>query len=206
MTAKTYVAGLMVALSRRVAAEGLTTPPVPAKPEKVKPPPPTSKVCTKCGQEKPIEQYKFVNGRACGLRRSECRDCYNTARRARHARRALEGRPATSRAWRRESMRKWRERSITALGGACRCCGETDIRFLAIDHVNNDGAYERRELKLTSFKFYYYLKRVGYPRDRYQLLCHNCNMTKQFYGACPHVEQQISIVKLAAAMIPQFSS
>jgi hypothetical protein len=34
------------------------------------------------------------------------------------------------------------------------------------------------------------VKAAGYPKDRYQLLCHNCNMAKGFYGLCPHQEQK----------------
>jgi hypothetical protein len=33
------------------------------------------------------------------------------------------------------------------------------------------------------------LKRRGFPPG-HQVLCHNCNMAKQFYGQCPHKKLQ----------------
>lgn len=35
-----------------------------------------TKICTKCGQERPIEDFYWKN-KAKGLRRSECKDCHN---------------------------------------------------------------------------------------------------------------------------------
>lgn len=31
-----------------------------------------------------------------------------------------------------------------------------------------------------------WLKKNDYPKG-FQILCHNCNMSKGFYGYCPHV-------------------
>ena len=36
-----------------------------------------------------------------------------------------------------------------------------------------------------------HLKKLGYPKDGYQLLCHNCNCAKGWYGACPHTEERV---------------
>jgi len=78
-----------------------------------------------------------------------------------------------------------RDAIIKAYGGMCTCCGETIPEFLAIDHIYNDGAKERRSMK-SGTQFYNKLRRLGYPKDRYRLLCHNCNMARAFYGKCPH--------------------
>ncbi len=32
---------------------------------------------------------------------------------------------------------------------------------------------------------YSWLKKQGYPPG-FQVLCHNCNLAKGYYGACPH--------------------
>lgn len=78
---------------------------------------------------------------------------------------------------------------FSAYGGVmCICCGESDIRFLTIDHKYNDGAEERRLLGSVGggMAFYRYLKRLGYP-DGYQVLCYNCNCGKRINGGrCPH--------------------
>jgi hypothetical protein len=68
----------------------------------------------------------------------------------------------------------------------CACCGETHPEFLAIDHINNDGAEAKRNGEPKGgVGFYTYLRRNNYPTG-FQVLCHNCNMAKAFYGVCPH--------------------
>ena len=82
---------------------------------------------------------------------------------------------------------------FTYYGGGkaqCTCCGETEIKFLCLDHINDDGKKHRAELKKIGVSngtgFYRYLRRSGFPAGL-QTLCHNCNMAKR-YGACPHKE------------------
>ena len=93
----------------------------------------------------------------------------------------------------RESMkahaRRLRVETIIAYGSHCACCGEDTFEFLAIDHINGGGAYQRNVLKRRGVNFYRWLKKQGFPKDEYQLLCHNCNMAKGFYGICPHKGQ-----------------
>jgi hypothetical protein len=69
-------------------------------------------------------------------------------------------------------------------GDACACCGEDQPEFLAIDHVENNGAAHRREIG-NGDAILYWIKRHNFPAG-FQLLCHNCNMAKEFYGVCPH--------------------
>lgn len=76
---------------------------------------------------------------------------------------------------------------IEAYGGVCTCCGISEPVFLTIDHIHNDGAAHRRELTKSGKKdIYRVLKAEGYPKDRFQLLCYNCNCAKQHNGVCPH--------------------
>jgi len=88
---------------------------------------------------------------------------------------------------------------IKEYGSKCVCCGEHRQNFLTIDHVNNDGACERRELnrsrgnkqKYTGKKLWALLKSLGYPKDRYRLLCFNCNSGRHINGGiCPHEEER----------------
>lgn len=67
----------------------------------------------------------------------------------------------------------------------CACCGEMEIRFLAIDHIKNNGAKHRKEI---GGNITYWLLKNGLPGG-FQILCHNCNMAKGFYGVCPHKEK-----------------
>jgi hypothetical protein len=76
---------------------------------------------------------------------------------------------------------------MDAYGGRCACCGEDQMEFLSIDHIFNDGGKLRREGKeATGRRFYKQLKDQGFPQGRLQVLCHNCNGAKGYYGICPH--------------------
>lgn len=67
-------------------------------------------------------------------------------------------------------------------GLICVKCGFDDIRALQIDHINNNGAEERKSLgggqNFSGWRFYEYLIKQNYPTG-YQTLCANCNMIKQ---------------------------
>jgi hypothetical protein len=91
----------------------------------------------------------------------------------------------------KKSNLKLREQALQAYGGYfCACCKcEYHPQFLQLDHINNDGAAQRRELKITGgTAFYKYLRDNNYPGG-IQVLCANCNAAKGFYGECPHQKQ-----------------
>jgi len=77
-------------------------------------------------------------------------------------------------------------------GYKCACCGETEPKFLSIDHINNDGAKHKREFNLrTGDEVYRWLVKNGFPPG-FQVLCMNCNWGKRFNGnVCPHVAGKV---------------
>lgn len=78
-----------------------------------------------------------------------------------------------------------RNEILSAYGGRCACCGETERIFLQIDHKNGGGRSDRKS-GLYSATWYRWLKRHEYPSD-YQILCANCNWGKHLNGGiCPH--------------------
>ncbi len=84
-----------------------------------------------------------------------------------------------------------RAETLAAYGHICACCGETRAEFLAVDHTNGDGAAHRREIKAANGgAIYLWLKKRGFPKDRFRLLCHNCNNARAFYGYCPHERER----------------
>jgi len=134
------------------------------------------KACTKCGETKPLSTFRKDLCHKDG-RRSWCRGCERVAVRTwqganREIKRQIQKKAAT----------KLRVKCIEALGGACACCGETRLQFLAIDHARGDGAAERRALSARGA--YKHIQRLGFPRDRYRILCHNCNQARGLYGYC----------------------
>jgi len=73
----------------------------------------------------------------------------------------------------------------------CKCCGETEVLFLHIDHTDGNGAAQRRQLQ-KELGYYpagnnlpYWLKKNGYPAG-FQVLCANCNLAKRVDKVCPH--------------------
>jgi hypothetical protein len=73
-------------------------------------------------------------------------------------------------------------------GRRCVCCLTESIQFLTIEHPDMDGAEHRRKLGVKGgWQFYKKLKKLGFPRDyRLEVLCFNCNISRGFYGFCPH--------------------
>lgn len=67
---------------------------------------------------------------------------------------------------------------------SCACCGELEIKFLSIDHINGGGNKHRKKIGGGS-GFYLWLKNHKFPKG-YQVLCLNCNFAKGLYGVCPH--------------------
>lgn len=79
-----------------------------------------------------------------------------------------------------------RTEMIQAYGGRCCCCGERERAFLQLDHINNDGALERRTTR-GGTPMLAKIKKLGWPKDRDQLLCANCNFGRHINGGiCPH--------------------
>ena len=91
----------------------------------------------------------------------------------------------------KENARKNRQLVINEYGGKCVCCGESEPKFLALDHINNDGAEHRRSIFTGRYKggnIVNWIIKNNYPKDILQILCHNCNMSKGHWGYCPHKE------------------
>ena len=169
------------------------------------------KTCARCHREKSLAE--FYVGRNADGRHSYCKPCVAeyqaaclTRRRADPA--AAEHDRSLSRRRARSSARRLRLDVVRAYGGACVCCGETEEAFLSIDHKFDDGAAERRAMgkgrdNPDPLGFYRSLRARGWPKDRYQLLCHNCNFAKARRGACPHgnapADGDLTITELARA-------
>jgi hypothetical protein len=66
----------------------------------------------------------------------------------------------------------------------CACCDESEIDFLSIDHINNDGI-KHRKIQQTGNMFYRWIIENNYPKGL-QVLCMNCNFAKGKLGYCPH--------------------
>lgn len=85
------------------------------------------------------------------------------------------------------TRKRLRDQLVEAYGGRCACvnCPETNSEFLTLDHINGDGRVHR--MKLGSHT-YADLRRRGWPKEGYRLLCWNCNAMTRGGRTCPHEE------------------
>lgn len=119
-----------------------------------------TKECINCKQIKPITSFKHNPDGT--IRRHACTSCLGKRERT-----------------------KLLLDFFNALGWKCNCCGETDPRFLTLDHVLDDGN-KHRETK-NEQQILYEARRERYPKNKYQVLCFNCNSGKSINkGICPH--------------------
>ncbi len=65
----------------------------------------------------------------------------------------------------------------------CVCCGERELKFLALDHIDGGGNKHR----IGKGNMSVWAIKNDFP-PIFQILCHNCNCAKGFYGSCPHKE------------------
>lgn len=84
--------------------------------------------------------------------------------------------------YRKEYARQKRIECLNHYGNKCVCCGETEPKFLSFDHINGGGTKHRNIIRRNITEW---LVKNNFPTG-FQILCHNCNQAKGFYGICPH--------------------
>lgn len=128
------------------------------------------KQCSRCKEFKSITRFAKRKERKEYIR-GVCIDCYNKRV--------------------REERLRYKKMVFDHYGWECACCGEKMMEFLTIDHIHNDGYLDRMKRgwkrKLISKDLYYMIVKEGFPDDRFQTLCQNCNLGKLIgNGICPH--------------------
>ena len=78
----------------------------------------------------------------------------------------------------RKSIHRLRLKVIEGYGGKCKKCGEDNPYFLTIDHIFNDGNIERKQMNHQTL--WRKLVRLNFPKEHHQLLCFNCNCSKNY--------------------------
>lgn len=83
--------------------------------------------------------------------------------------------------------------AISAYSGGgykCACCGESEMDFLCLDHINDNGS-ECRKKHGGGNTFFGWLRRNKYPDIGLQVLCYNCNNGKKIRGKCVHNRRKL---------------
>lgn len=137
-------------------------------------------ILRRCGQcelwKEEKEFYKHKDYKRQGV----CQRCFKASRKTFYEENNKEIRA-------KESLARWilRLEIIAGYGGVCECCGESSPEFLTIDHVGGGGRADRN-LSGGPKSVYKRLKKLGFPKNGFRLLCYNCNCSIGAKGYCPH--------------------
>jgi len=76
---------------------------------------------------------------------------------------------------------------INYYGNKCFCCGEENIQFLTIDHINNDGCKQNKNERIGLYRW---IIKNNFPKNIFQVACYNCNCARdKNNGICPHQQK-----------------
>ncbi len=76
----------------------------------------------------------------------------------------------------------------------CNCCGELEIEFLQLDHINGRKQHGHG-FGFGGESLYRWIIHNDYPNG-FQVLCSNCNWGKYRNGICPHqLKKNLGITK-----------
>lgn len=158
------------------------------------------KICPCCKEAKPLTTQFYRHDRR-GPRGFSvyCKTCMNEKSKAwdkKHPEIARQRWRKSNRQRRAANPQKCREKDrqyqagikaemVAAYGGACSCCGEAEIRFLTVEHKNKDGAAHRKKVG-GGIGTWRALKKLGWPKEGYTILCWNCNCATRLDEICPH--------------------
>jgi hypothetical protein len=84
---------------------------------------------------------------------------------------------------------KLKEELFAVYGSICACCGETEKRFLTLEHKNGSDLSESNFNRKRTIGVEKVWKEAINAKDptRYEILCYNCNIGKKNNkGICPH--------------------
>lgn len=157
--------------------------------------------CKHCNKLLPPEGFYWSKGKINGYK---CRTCTKSDTR----RYAVAINPKTGLSNRNTWYYKFRENNLDRMTRyrntvrekvishyssgtmSCKCCGELEPKFLAIDHIIPAGRSYKGKSKSgeprDGLGFLLWLKKNGFP-EGYRILCHNCNLGRSINnGVCPH--------------------
>lgn len=122
--------------------------------------------------------------------RQAAKDAANPEAKRERCRRERQLNPEHVRNRAKKSRIKIKVLAIQAYGGQCACCGEKELEFLSIDHINGGGRQHKKTIGGGSGDLYRFVRLNGFPPG-FQVLCLNCNLSKHIGGGvCAHKRTQ----------------
>lgn len=148
--------------------------------------------CHLCGEDKPMKL--FTKGKD-GRPRRPCKQCSSDRQMARWAKNPqIRTAQINYYVVRNEEHRR---AVFEHYGQRCVCCGETNQKFLTVDHIEQVGGAEKKRLKQSRMN--YWLFRNNFPPG-YRIMCYNCNCGRARNGGiCPHQESSEAIAQASSS-------
>ena len=144
------------------------------------------KRCAKCKRQKSSGEFYRESGRSDGLR-PYCKHCCRTDNKrgyASHRDTRLQQQRdyvEKNRAKVNQKNTEWRKsvrletlRHYSEGDPLCQICGERNITFLTIDHIEGGGSEHRRKITRGGYATYIWLRQHKFP-EGFRVLCFNCN-------------------------------
>ena len=161
------------------------------------------KTCSCCSVERPVTEF-WRDARQRDGRKAICAPCGSDKNKAAYRRDAAE-RVQRTKDWRLKNMprhrlntaahrRRLKHSVMQGYGGKCTCCGETEIAFLTIEHLNGGGRKHFKEAGSSQGVYRDVIAR-GFPPE-FTVLCMNCNHAKRNGHVCPHEQARALLAKL----------
>jgi len=155
------------------------------------------KICSGCKRELPATSVYFSRNKYSpdGLY-SKCKECKSTYRKdnkdrfneywglyrkehieeiRRYGKKFRDNHATEEKLRHFEYGQKIKLQIITHYGGKCACCGESNLMFLTVDHINGGGTEQIKSF--SGYGFYRWIINNNFPSG-FQVLCHNCNWLK----------------------------
>lgn len=143
------------------------------------------KKCPSCKKYKLLKDYIKTKLTSTGLG-TNCKKCHNIYTLKFHHKNRL---------YKIKKMKNYcqriKEKAILGYGDKCKCCGESQMEFLTLDHIKGNGAKHRLKLfgrngRLSGgYKMHRWVINNNFPK-MIQVLCYNCNCAKGVNKYCPH--------------------
>lgn len=140
------------------------------------------KTCIKCGETKPLGM--FVKQRLSRLGRcNTCKKCGSAYNMRKYYELPVEQRKKSPLIYQKQKVDGWKQ-IFEHYGSSCACCGESEPKFLTVDHINPVGSKTRHATGQA--RMFRWLRLHGWPKG-FRILCSNCNSGRYRNGGiCPH--------------------
>lgn len=135
-------------------------------------------ICSRCEQEKDLSNFHKSKNQSRGIV-SFCKDCNIKRDIERKPKKKLNSREyyLNHKSKIKDKYNNIRNTVIDYYGRFCVCCGDNRSEFLTIEHKNRSGKEHRIKYKNQTAVYKDIIKQ-GFPKDKFEILCYNCNLSK----------------------------